>query len=115
MTIPKDSFIEKLENLMKALEAGSYIATGSGFRPCEYPDGSPMSFIPKDGYVHFDTKGNEYTWDGFAQIWFKKPNKDYDYDYNREYLKNKEQTKKCECGSEKSGSNKHSGYCPKYE
>lgn len=93
-----------------------------------YPDGTQGTRRPKDGEVFWTTDNTsgdyiEWQWDDYKQQWFRKnknPSKLFENQYEKldlskitEYSLSGSDIR-CECGSEKCGSNKHSSWCPKH-
>lgn len=108
------------------------------------PDGTKTNTKPKDGekfaIVDMITgTQTDWMWDDFQDLWFNvssgnKPNKQntatfaippsykysiYRFDNDKEAMSfdlefNKSLGIKCECGSEKCGSDRHSTWCPKF-
>lgn len=104
------------------------------------PDGTKSVYRPKDGQQEttFDGLGAAtiWEWDDFQETWHNvssgKPNKyntatfpakgprDPFFDIDDEHIDYvpvyswKDEEPKCECGSEKSGSNRHSTWCKKF-
>lgn len=98
-----------------------------------YPDGSKASREPGDGEVFYIWDANQqpksvWQWDGVTQQWHNitgitaaGADPSYGYSFSIDLpegmeidLDRLQQTVKCECGSEKIGSNQHSSWCPKH-
>lgn len=87
-----------------------------------FPDGTQGYNSPIDGQIFytFDSKGSPtgmWQWDGKLQSWHdiyhNKPNATGRYVRAGDKIQIDIKNNKCECGSEISGSNKHSSWCPK--
>lgn len=92
-----------------------------------YPDGTTGFRRPRDGERFYlkdrvDGSISEWIWDGYAEQWFRKKdgtalsaNFKIQYEFEDKEIKlHTNYVKKCECGSEKVGSSRHSTWCAKY-
>lgn len=89
-----------------------------------YPDGTTSTNRPVDGQVFyifnpFGTPVGIYQWDGLKDQWYDVVTMRTNYleitaNGDTTASENKNIIKKCECGSEKAGSNIHSKWCAKY-
>lgn len=82
-----------------------------------YPDGTMSSNKPVDGqvFVIYDSKQSAtsmWQWDGLKEQWYDVTTRPKIKQYDLGYSWTKK--KLCECGGEKTGSNRHSTWCPKY-
>lgn len=99
-----------------------------------YPDGTASVHEPSDGQVFMEWDVSQkvkrvWQYDGFKRQWFDVTvsGKPIPYAFTRKMDETDEefrkrvtgqitiQKTKCECGSEKCGSSKHSSWCPKYQ
>lgn len=80
-----------------------------------YPDGSKKARRPRDGekfcvWCNVDQEERVWQWDGFKDRWYDITLED---SFNK-LIKIDLEEDKCECGSEKVGSPKHSTWCKKW-
>lgn len=90
-----------------------------------YPDGTKSVVKPKQGqtYCYYTPMNTvqDWIWDDVAQTWIKfketsvgTPQFFIDFSEMEEGPDKLREPTKCECGSEKTGSNRHSTWCQKY-
>lgn len=86
-----------------------------------YPDGTQSTSPPSDGQVFIEWDHNKKpkrTWqyDDLLKQWFDIHNlsSEAEFDLVKEFERLIGEGHKCECGSDKVGSPKHSTWCPKH-
>lgn len=126
------ALFETMAGMMAEMQfnlAASYnsVNLGGGTVPKKtwvYPDGQSYNAEPTDGQQFDLVQTNQidsYIWDGFLEKWVLISMTDKSFVYlqggqftDKEIKLHKDYAPECECGSEKSGSNRHSNWCKKF-